>query len=341
VSSLTAGLLLLGTLAASAHSPAPGAGPAGPARLRRGPLESRDEFLLAQARLTLPAAAPDARPRGHTRVRVAGDWGNDFGLELGRVNGENRVLFLLDGEHRSLSFEVDHGLDGRWTLHARIPVFWRGGGVLDGLIDTWHRITGLPDNDRPRFDRNELAFVALDAEGQRVPWTAPAGSGLGGLELGARWSSRPREAAWTGGLDARVQLPTGTGGFAGGGVQMGAHLLAARTLGGAADVYAGVGGTVASETEQYGIEYASARPEGFLALEWRPWRVVSLVAQVNAAGRLVENVDDFPGLHVALKMGARIDVGRGWVLEGGFTEGLTDIDATTDFGILLGVERTF
>ena len=78
-----------------------------------------------------------------------------------------------------------------------------------------------------------------------------------------------------------------------------------------------------------------------MAFEWRPWRAVSLLAQLNAAGRLVSGVEDFPGYHVVLRMGARVDVARGWQLEGGFTEGLKPVDVTTDFGILLGVARTF
>jgi len=316
--------------------------PAPPAsRLRRGPFESRDEFLLAQPQLTLPAVSPDALPRGQTRVRFAGDWGNDFGYKTGRIERANRVLFFVDGEHRSAALQVDHGLPARWTVYARLPVLWRGGGVLDGLIDTWHRITGLPDNNRPKFPRDQLQVTGLDPALRPIHWTAAQGSGLGGLELGTRWSSPSRTAGWTAALDGRVQLPTGTGGFDGGGVQLGAQALAARTLGGAGDVYLGLGATAVARTAEDGLRYASPRPQGFLAFEWRPWSAVSLLAQLNGAGRLVSDVEGFPGFHLALRMGARVDVARGWRLEGGFTEGLKPVDATTDFGILLGLERTF
>jgi hypothetical protein len=310
-------------------------------RVRRGPIESRDEFLLAQPRLTLPAVSPDALPRGRTRVRLAGDWGNDFGYQTGRIERANRVLFFVDGEHRSAALQADHGLGRGFTVHARLPVLWRGGGVMDGLIDTWHRITRLPDNDRPQFPRNELQVTGLDAERAAIRWTAPEGAGLGGLELGARWSSRSRTAGWTTALDGRVQVPTGAMGFDGGGVQLGAQALAARTLGSEGDVYFGLGATAIARTEDAGLRYASPRPQGFVAFEWRPWRAVSLLAQVNAAGRLVSDVEGFPGYHVVLRMGARVDVSRGWRLEGGFTEGLKPVDVTTDFGILLGLERTF
>src|SRR5262245_40957330 len=209
--------------------------PAGP-RLRRGPLESRDEFLLAQPELTLPAVTPDALARGRTRVRMAADWGNDFGYEKRRITNSNRTLYLVDGEHRSAALQVDHGLTGAWSVHARLPVLWRGGGVLDGLIDAWHRLTGLPDSNRPLYPRNELSVIALDHTLQPLHWTAPAGSGLGGLELGTRFSSPSRTAGWTTAMEARIQLPTGTAGYERRGVQVGVQGLAAATLGGCGDV---------------------------------------------------------------------------------------------------------
>src|SRR5687768_8145658 len=83
--------------------------------LRRGPLESRDQWLLAQPVLTLPAIPPDPLPRGRTEVFVDGDWGSDFGWVSSydvpsearragrtRVDGDG-LRFLVDGEHRSAS----------------------------------------------------------------------------------------------------------------------------------------------------------------------------------------------------------------------------------------------
>jgi hypothetical protein len=337
VSSLTAGLLLM--MAAQSVPAAPPAPPS--ARLRRGPIESRDEFLLSQPRLTLPALAPDPLPRGRTRVRVAADWGNDFGLETGRVDGVLRVLHLVDGEHRSGALQLSHGLSDRWTVQARVPVLWRGGGVLDGLIDGWHRLTGLPHGNRPDFPRDRLVISALDDRSGAIRWTDPQGYGLGGVEVGARWSGAVHAPGWTRAVDARVQLPTATGPFAGGGVELGAQALFARTLGEAGDLYLGLGGTVLSRPRQDAIDYARVRPQGFAAVEWRPWRPVSLLAEAAAAGRLVRNVDSLPGLHLLLRLGTKVDVARGWRLEGGFTEGLRPISATTDFGLMLALERTF
>ena len=47
---------------------------------RRGPFPSRDEWMLAQPLLTLPATSPDPLARGRYEVRVDGDWGSDFAV---------------------------------------------------------------------------------------------------------------------------------------------------------------------------------------------------------------------------------------------------------------------
>jgi hypothetical protein len=64
------------------------------------------------------------------------------------------------------------------------------------------------------------------------------------------------------------------------------------------------------------------------------------MAEASGAGRLVRNFDAYPARHVYLKLGTKIDVAR-WRLEGGFLEGITSQQATTDFGIFAGVSREF
>ena len=336
-----AALLVAATApAVPAPASAPAPPPAVPSPRRTGPIESRDEFLLAQPRLTLPAVSPDVLERGETRIRLAADWGSDFGYRQRRQGDVRYVLYFVDGEHRSLSLSVDHGLGDRLTAGARLPVFWRGGGVLDGLIDAWHRFTHLPDSNRPLFPRDILRVRALDEGLGPVPWTGTEGAALGNAELSLRWAlGAPGGPGWTTALVGRLQLPTATGSYEGGGVQAGGQLVAAHGLGGSADVYLGLGGTAGGGGAQQGLDYAPLRPSGFLAFEWRPASAVSLLAEANAGGRLIRGVEEFPGLHLTLKVGARVEVARGWCLEAGFTEGLKEVSATTDFGVMVGLQR--
>src|SRR4051812_41761131 len=120
---------VLFALAVLAHRPAAAQSSSPP--WPRGPIPARDEWLLAQPMLTLPAVAPDPLGRGRFEVRLDGDWGSDFGL-VGNPAGPS-VRYIVDGEHRSAALNVRRGMGSRLTLGARLPVLWRGAGVMDGI----------------------------------------------------------------------------------------------------------------------------------------------------------------------------------------------------------------
>lgn len=300
----------------------------------------RDEWLLAQPRLTLPATSPDPLAPGETRVRLDLDWGNDFGVR-GRAEPPQDIGFLVDGEHRTAALDVRRGLGGSFVLGARLPVRWRGAGVLDGLIDAWHRFTGLPDNRRSFFPDRRLRVEGRDASARPLAWSGSEGAGLGDLELSGLWAfRRASRPGWSAAVQGRVALPTGTGPFEASGVDAGAQLLAAHPLGSKLDVYLGLGGTVFGERERNGLRYARARPEGFFALEWHPTARLSLLGQVDVSGGLLEGVPAYVGRHVQVRAGFKRGIGEGVELQAGFVEGASSVQSTTDFGVFLGVSRT-
>ena len=304
---------------------------------RRGPLEVREEFLLAQPRLTLPSVSPDPLAPGETRVALGLDWGTDFALR----GTEPSLTHFVDGEHRTLAIDVRRGVTPRLTLGVRAPVRWRGAGVLDGLIDGWHRVTGLPDNDRPLYPRDRFVLDARDALGRPLAIDQDTGTGLGNVELSGLWAARPAPQGLAFSLIGRAELPTATGPFSGTGAHFGAQAVVAQPLGRTVDVYSGVGATLFARERQAALEYARWRAHGFATLEWRPARRVSILIETSAASRLITNIADYPGLQMYLRMGAKLDLGGRWRLEGGFVEGLASIQSTTDFGIQAGLSRRF
>jgi hypothetical protein len=314
----------------------------------RGPFEAREEWLLTQNRLSLPSTTPDAIAGGQTRLRVDMDWGNDFGWSQ-PIAGEIPVgrRFLVDGEHATLGLEVRRGVRPGLSVGLRLPLRWRGPGVLDGVIDWWHRVTaplGIPDNGRSFFATGRFRVLGRDQDLQPVVWRGRAGVGLGGVEADARWTLRGAAAEgnrWRAALVARAGLPTGTGPFRSSGAALGLQVVAARGLGSVFDVYLGAGSTVSSEDDGAGIAYEPVRLHGFLALEWRIGRRWSVLAETTAAGRLVTNLDRYPGLQSYVRMGTKVDLSRRWQLQAGFTENLEDQEATTDFGIFSGIVRRF
>ena len=310
---------------------------------RRGPFPSRDEWMLAQPLLTLPATSPDPLARGQYEVRVDGDWGSDFAVVGGSGIALSNPSYFVDGEHRSGALTVRRGFGGGLTLGVRASLLWRGSGTLDGIIDFWHRTFDLPDGGRSLFPDDRFRVDARDLRGRALSWPGPAGTGLGNLEIEANevLLGRSDASGWRAAAVARLSAPTATGPFADAGSGAGLQLVAARPLGGRTNVYLGVGATVFSRGEVLGLEYERFRPQGFLSFEGRLTRGWSAIVQLDVASRLVANVEDYPGATAYLRVGSKFGLGRAWMLEGGITEGVRHQEAITDFGVFAALARRF
>jgi hypothetical protein len=333
------GLLLSFLIAASA--PAAGETPAsaGPGHTPRGPAEIRDGHLLAQSRLTLPALSTQTLPAGRFEMRTSLLWANSFSWtqdEAGE-NPEDR-RFLLDGETATFDLTLRRGLTADLDMGLRLTAHGRGGGTLDAVIDAWHRLANVPDGKRPSFARNAFRVEGLTTEGVPFSWNRHDGWGLGPLELDSRWRvvDGGREGPSVA-LVARVLVPTGTGPYAGGGLGAGGQLAVDVPLGRRFDLFTGMGVTAQDPAPVRGIEYDRVRFHGYLALEWRVARWLSLAAETNAASRLASNIDRYPGTHWMVDIGGRMDLGARTRLDVFVTENILSQLSTADFGIYLAL----
>lgn len=326
-------------------------GRAVPHPARRGPVEVRDEWLLSQPRLTLPATSPDPVGCGAWTVRVEVNRGNDFGWTQTRAgeppqSGDRR--FLVDGEHMTVALQARYGLTPTLDVGLRVPLHWRGAGFMDGPIDWFHQTTGFLDNIRSAFETDRFRVEGRTPDFAPFSWNDEQGTGLGRVETAAHWAFlTPRVDAggacrgWGAALVGRAALPTGTGPYESDGVDLGLQLVAAHPVGADIDVYLGVGGTWFGALGIDGVEYERWRAHGFFAAEWRPWARWSLGFELNASSRLVTNVAQYPGIQVYLNVSAKHDLSRRWELELGFTENLESQQTTTDFGVFAGLVGRF
>ena len=310
---------------------------------RRGPFPSRDEWMLAQPLLTLPATSPDPLARGRYEARVDGDWGSDFAVVGGSGIALSNPSYFVDGEHRSGALTIRRGFGGGLTLGVRASVLWRGSGSLDGVIDFWHRTFNLPDGGRSLFPDDRFGVAARDLRNRALVWSGVTGTGLGNVELEATevLLGRNDASGWRAAAVARLSAPTATGPYAEAGGGAGLQLVAARPLGGRTNVYLGVGATVFSRTEVLGLEYERVRPQGFLSFEGRLTRGWSAVVQLDVASRLIANVEDYPGTTAYLRVGSKFGLRGKWTLELGITEGVRHQEALTDFGVFAALARRF
>ncbi len=308
-----------------------------------GPLGAREEWLLAQPRLTLTPLATDTLAAGRGELRLRLDWGNDFGWRQDTPGEQPKQRsYLVDGEHRTLDLSLRHGLTRSIELELRIPVEWRGAGSLDRVIDWYHGWSGFPDNGRRFFGVDLYRIEGQDASGRPVAWR-DAGTGLGNIEIGGRLRLADGGGGddWRAILATRLALPTGTGPYAGHGAGLGLQLAAGRRLGRHFDLTAGGGGGVQSATEVDSVRYERLRAHAFGALEWLVSRRWSVLLETTASSRLVTNLPQYAGFQLYLNLGSRFRLDSGWAFEVGFTEGIVNQRNTTDFAFQLGLTRRF
>jgi hypothetical protein len=270
--------------------------------------------------------------------RVSTLWSNSFGWDQNRPGEHPRVRrFLIDGEAATLDLTVTHGFRETLDAGVRLALPWRGGGSLDTLIDTWHRMFNLPDGDRPDFVKDAFRVEGVNVNQQPFSWNDETGFGFGSVQAFARWRLA-NGARWTSSLVGRLELPTGTGPFAGNGPGLGLQWVTARRLGHAFDLFLGMGGTTQPAGPVRGVGYEPLRAHGFLALEWRPARTLSFVAESDIASRLVSDIDRYPGVHWIVNGGLVLGLFRATELELGFTENIVSQIATTDVAFHFGLK---
>ncbi len=236
----------------------------------RGPAEIRDAQLLAQPRLTLPAVTPFTTRSGAWQLQLSCLWANSFSWVQDAI-GEHPPTryFLIDGEALMLDATVRRGLTRKLDVGLRLPIQKRSGGVLDGLIDWWHRVTGAPNGGRPDFLHDAYRVEGLTSPTGQFSWNDRRGVGLGDAELDARWRVVESKAGGPSlAVVGRVSLPTGTGPFSGNGLGGGGQLVLAAPLGRSWDFYTGAGFTAQDQGPVEGVRYSPVRAHGFLAFEW-------------------------------------------------------------------------
>jgi hypothetical protein len=295
--------------------------------------------VLAQSRLTLPPIGPDTVPRGRWSFRVGSLRSNSFGWAQD-IPGEmpDTRLFLIDAETHTLDLNVARGVGANAQVAVRVPVRWRGGGFLDGLIDKWHQVFSLPDGSRPFFDKNAFRVEGRTESLQPFSWNEERGTGLGNLELEGRWRFHDGgRDGWRTAVSARVALPTGTAPFNEDDGAFGVQVVAAKRLAGPLDLFFGAGGLVQGSGPVRGITYETWRVHSFLAFEWRIFRHFHVIAETDAASRLIRDIDHYPGFHWITNVSGRIPLSRRTRFELGITENFKNQLCTTDFGLHFGL----
>jgi len=113
---------------------------------------------------------------------------------------------LFDGETRRLGLSYRRGLSERLELGVEIPWISHESGNLDGFIDRWHSIFGLPDGIRDERPRDQLMFSYED-NGWQFSMTSNT-QGPGDVRLFGGWLLA-QSVRGSSALRFSVKFPTG------------------------------------------------------------------------------------------------------------------------------------
>ena len=119
-----------------------------------GPLPDPDNGALS-GMFTLPTSL-----EGATLPSEGGTAG--YGLVITSSHSIDESFFdeslTLDGETTRLELGFRYGLSSRIEVGVRVPYVWHETGMLDSLVEDWHKALGLPQGKRAGREKDLLEF---------------------------------------------------------------------------------------------------------------------------------------------------------------------------------------
>jgi hypothetical protein len=291
--------------------------------------------------LTLPYGLPMPLPArllsaGSGRFTLDVNWSNSANLE-----SSGDYDFTLDAESQEVRLRLEHAVGPQWAAMIEVP--WRNlsGGSLDGFIDNWHDLFGLPQGPRKNMPDDRL-LIDYQQDGEALLHVDDGGSGIADIPIGVGYQAYASDeravSAWL-----SVKLPVGdSDNLLGSGATDVALSVAGETrlaekwlLFGQIDaVWLGDGDIL----PQYQQSFAWA---GLAGLSWNAWRTLDLTVQFQANSQIFDlPVNGLSGDAVILSYGGSFRTTGGWRFDFGMSEDI-EVEASPDATFYFAVQRGF
>lgn len=245
-------------------------------------------------------------------------------------------MLIVDAETRELRFSLTRGLANGFAFRVELPYRQTSAGSLDGFIDNWHDIFGLPEGARPTLPRDALQ-ISYSRDGSALIDEHSSRSGIGdlSLQLGKQIGSSPF-AVW-----ASLKLPTGDAErFTGSGsVDLTTALAIEHAFGGRYAVFAQAAGTWLGDGDRLPTQQKDIAWSGLAGISARVFDDITLTAQIDAHTALYESELDFMSETVMLTVGGSYRLSDRWHVSFAVTEDIA-VESTSDVVFLFEIKRT-
>lgn len=283
--------------------------------------------------LPLPARLPAV---GEGRASLDINWSNAANLE---TSGERE--FTLDAETVDVRLRLEHAFGERWGALIELP--WRSlsGGTLDGFIENWHDLFGLPEGPRRRMPKDRL-LIDYQESGETLLHVDESASGIADIPLGVGYqvsSSADRAlAAWL-----TIDVPVGDSDDLLGSGALDAALSMAgemqlseswQLFGQVDAVWLGDGDILPEYQQSFVLA-------GLAGVSWNAWRALDLTVQFYANSQVFDvPVTGLSGDAVVLSYGGTWRTSGGWRFDFGMNEDI-DVDASPDATFYFLAQKAF
>jgi hypothetical protein len=281
----------------------------------------------------LPARLPAA---GSSALAGVVNWSN---FAVTETAGESS--FTLDGEVIDTRLHVDHAFRERWAVHGELAYRSLSEGSLDGAIENWHDVFGLPSGSRTHLPQDQLL---LDYQvGASTLFRVDEGtSGIADIPIAIGYALHASDSsavsAWL-----SVKTPTGKAeDLTGSGALdvalsiAGERAFAERweVFGQANVAWLGAGDFLEDAQESYAWS-------AMAGVTWNAWRTLDLTVQLDANSAVLDTgLDGLDGDASVLTFGGSYTTSGAWQFDVGVSEDI-DVDASPDVVFNLGVRHGF
>lgn len=237
------------------------------------------------------------------------------------VDSNSREALNLDGETWRMAFDLRYGLAEHWEVQLELPVLSHDGGSLDGLIDGWHDLWGMPDGGRKRVPRDGLDYRYASPSGDLE--LRDSSGGVGDVTL-ALHRTLYRDDSWKLSAGAGYKFASGRErDFLGSGAEDAFVVLRAqRSAPGSRFSWQGQAGYLRAGRSGL-LGPAQERDLWFagVGVDWAWLDSLSLLLQVDShSAPLDSSLTALGGTALLLTAGARWRFSADWTLDLGFAE---------------------
>ena len=253
----------------------------------RGPLPLRDLRPYNLLFLQFAPESGEILSRGKTRYALQFDVANNLLAPAVR----NGVRVYEDNEYQRLLATWRQGIGRDTELAVSVPLLWRNAGVLDGLLNAYHRLAGIRGNAddpirRTNRPQNQSHLVLQDAAGNLL---VNQGNGFGLGETSLTLKHRLIRANLRSALALRLAMKVPTGNpsllLGSGSFDAGISLDAKYSVGRDVIFYANAGEVLLGHSPVRGSRRNLF--QGFIGIEYRPNNRDSFLLQIDGSSLAV------------------------------------------------------